>query len=153
MTTIEQFFAEHVPSTWFDGALAVQHDEEEILVVGPLAAGGQTPRDFREATREARVALAEEAEPLFRRRVSWGVVQDGQTTLFTSQSTPVMTRLRLRERAVLDTLVRGGVARSRSEALAWCVRLVAKHEGDWLAELRDALTAVEAVRRDGPVST
>ena len=37
-----------------------------------------------------------------------------------------MTRLRQPERLVLDTLVAAGVARSRSEALAWSVRLVGK---------------------------
>ena len=50
-----------------------------------------------------------------------------------------MTRLRQPQRLVLDTLVDAGVARSRSDALAWCVRLVGQHEDDWLAELRDAM--------------
>jgi hypothetical protein len=62
----------------------------------------------------------------------------------------VMTRLRLRERAVLDTLIEGGVARSRSEALAWCVKLVGRHESEWLADLREALSGVEHVRAEGP---
>jgi hypothetical protein len=61
-----------------------------------------------------------------------------------------MTRLKLRERAVLETLIDGGIARSRSEALAWCVKLVARHQEDWLAELREALEAVEQVRVVGP---
>jgi hypothetical protein len=61
-----------------------------------------------------------------------------------------MTRLRMTERQVLDTLVGGGVARSRSEALAWCVRLVGDHQADWIQQLRDALVAVEAARSDGP---
>ena len=61
-----------------------------------------------------------------------------------------MTRLRMSERLVLDTLVGAGVARSRSEALAWCVRLVGDHQGDWIQQLRDALVAVEAARADGP---
>ena len=43
-----------------------------------------------------------------------------------------MTRLRQPQRMVLDTLVDAGVARSRSDALAWCVRLVGQHEDDWL---------------------
>jgi len=51
---------------------------------------------------------------------------------------------------VLDTLIDAGVARSRSEALAWCVRLVGQHQADWIAELRDALTTVERVRAGGP---
>jgi hypothetical protein len=63
-----------------------------------------------------------------------------------------MTRLRLRERAVLDTLIDAGVARSRSEALAWCVQLVASHEEQWIAELRAAFESVEDVRARGPRS-
>jgi len=70
--------------------------------------------------------------------------------LFTTQSMPVMTRLRLTERATLDTLIEAGVARSRSEALAWCVRLVGRHEAEWLADLRSALVDVERVRAEGP---
>jgi hypothetical protein len=54
------------------------------------------------------------------------------------------------DRLVLDTLVDAGVARSRSHALAWCVRLVRDHEGDWIAELRDALVRVQQVRDEGP---
>ena len=46
--------------------------------------------------------------------------------LFTPASVPVMTRLRQPERIVLDTLVDAGVARSRSDALAWAVRLVGR---------------------------
>ena len=61
-----------------------------------------------------------------------------------------MSRLRLRERAVLDTLIDAGVARSRSEALSWCVKLVARHEREWLDELREAMTGVEQVRSGGP---
>jgi Arc/MetJ-type ribon-helix-helix transcriptional regulator len=63
---------------------------------------------------------------------------------------PVMTRLRMPERQVLDTLVGAGVARSRSDALAWCVRLVRDHESDWITQLRDALVAVEEARAAGP---
>ena len=63
-----------------------------------------------------------------------------------------MTRLRQPQRQVLDTLVESGVARSRADALAWCVRLVGQHEEDWLAELRDAMTAVDDVRRKGPAA-
>ena len=50
----------------------------------------------------------------------------------------------------VDTLVAANVARSRADALAWCVRLVGKHEDDWLTELRDAMTAVDDVRAKGP---
>jgi hypothetical protein len=61
-----------------------------------------------------------------------------------------MTRLRQSERQVLDTLVAAGVARSRSEALAWCVRLVGQHTEQWLDELRTAMGAVDELRRRGP---
>jgi hypothetical protein len=146
---IERFFAQKVPKKWFVGPPAVEGDDEEILVIGVLPHGVQVT-DFRESTRGDRMAMAEEAQSRFGRKVSWGVSQEGVTTFFTSQSTPIMTRLRLRERAVLDTLIEGGLARSRSEALAWCVKLVAIHQAEWLAELREALAGVEQVRAEGP---
>lgn len=149
---IQTFLRERVPTEWFEGELSITADDDEVLLVGTLPAAGPTPDAFREATRETRMSIAAEAEQQFRRKVSWGVARDGQTTIFTSLSLPVMTRLRIRERAVLDTLVRGGVARSRSDALAWCVRLVERHQGPWLAELREALADVDAVRRDGPAA-
>ena len=61
-----------------------------------------------------------------------------------------MTRLRQSERQVLDTLVDAGVARSRSEALAWCVHLVGQHTDEWLTGLREALSEVERLRGEGP---
>jgi hypothetical protein len=61
-----------------------------------------------------------------------------------------MTRLRMPERRVLDTLVDAGVARSRSHALAWCVRLVSERQDEWLKDLRGALEQVEQVRAEGP---
>ena len=51
---------------------------------------------------------------------------------------------------MLDTLIDAGVARSRSEALAWCVRLVDRHQGEWIDQLRDAMSKVEEIRADGP---
>jgi hypothetical protein len=94
--------------------------------------------------------MAREVEHVFGRKVSWGVVCEGRKVMFTTLSVPVMTRLRQSERRVLDTLVDAGVARSRSDALAWCVRLVGEHEDSWLSELRDALRRVEQVRAAGP---
>jgi hypothetical protein len=107
-------------------------------------------RRFREETRDARIEIAREAEHAFGRKVSWGVVCDGRKVMFTTLSVPVMTRLRQSERRVLDTLVEAGVARSRSDALAWCVRLVGEHEDSWLSDLREALHHVEQVRAEGP---
>jgi hypothetical protein len=107
-------------------------------------------RRFREETRDARIEIAREAEHTFGRKVSWGVTCDSQKVMFTTLSVPVMTRLRQPERRVLDTLVDAGVARSRSDALAWCARLVGEHEDSWLSDLRAALSRVEEVRGQGP---
>ena len=149
MADLDAFFASRIPAGWFTGPVRIDADDEEILCVGTLPAG-RSPRQFREATRAERVAIAEDAARQFRRKVSWGVQQDGATTLFTTLSIPAMTRLRLPERRVLDTLVDGGIARSRSDALAWCVRLVGRHQGEWLEDLRDALVGVERIREEGP---
>lgn len=105
---------------------------------------------FREESRDKRVRIAREAEHAFRRKVYWGVRLGDDEVLFTHLAAPAMTRLRMAERKVLDTLVDAGSARSRSDALAWCVRLVGQHEGDWLQELREALKRVHEVRQQGP---
>jgi len=161
-----------LPDEWFTGPPEVIVDREEITVIGQLppvaeaerAEAGKAgeaeadvvaavrSRRFREETREARIGIAREAERRFGRKVSWGVVIGNRTVMFTTLSVPVMTRLRQAERRVLDTLVEAGVARSRSDALAWCVRLVGEHEDSWLTALRDALRHVEQVRADGPRS-
>lgn len=140
-------------------------DREEILVVGTLsdpqlpedataeaAAAARTARidGFREDTRDRRMRIAQEAQHRYGRRVSWGAQCGDVRRLFTTVSVPAMTRLRMPERRVLDTLVDAGVARSRSHALAWCVRLVAERQEDWLKDLREALTRVEKVRSEGP---
>jgi hypothetical protein len=143
-----------LPAGWFAGPPEVAVDGEEILVVGvlPDAGGDPLPRveQFREETREQRMRLAGELQRRWRRKVSWGVDCGGERLLFTTLSIPVMTRLRLAERRVLDTLIDAGVARSRSDALAWCVRLVGTHQGDWIRELQAALVAVRKVRSQGP---
>jgi hypothetical protein len=159
------WFSGRVPEGWFEGPPEIIYDREEITVIGALpapsagadasdteraaAASGQVGR-FREDTRERRIAIAREAEHRFGRKVSWGVESAGQREMFTTLSVPVMTRLRQPERRVLDTLVEAGVARSRSDALAWCVRLVGKNADEWLAELREALQHVERARASGP---
>ena len=107
---------------------------------------------FREETRDERVKIAREAERRFRRKVAWGARCGQETRVFTTLSLPVMTRLRMPERSVLDTLVAGGVARSRSDALAWCVRLVGMHQADWIQGLREALVKVDEARRKGPLN-
>jgi hypothetical protein len=106
---------------------------------------------FREETRSERMRIADEAEARYGRKVAWGVsVGESERILFTHLAVPVMTRLKQPERQVLDTLVDAGVARSRSDALAWSVRLVGEHAEEWLAKLRDAMTAVDDLRAEGP---
>ena len=119
--------------------------------VAAQAAAGRTA-GFREDTREHRVLIAREAEHRFERKVAWGVRIGDTTTLYTHLAVPVMTRLRQRERLVLDTLVAANVARSRADALAWCVRLVGKHSDEWLRDLRAALQDVERLRAEGPTA-
>jgi hypothetical protein len=153
---ISAWVVDRIPTGWFTGPPEVDCDGDEILVVGPLdgplddVSGVARIQRFREATRDQRMRVAQEAERRFGRRVSWGASVGSERRLFTTLSIPVMTRLRLPERQVLDTLVGAGVARSRSDALAWCVRLVGKHEADWIAELREALVRVGELRRKGP---
>ena len=169
------WFAGRLPDTWFTAPPEIIIDREEITVVGTLAApevAGDDPasspaakspaakaaaetgriRRFREETRDRRIAIAREAEHRYARKVAWGARVGDTHELFTTLSAPVMTRLRQPERQVLDTLVDAGVARSRSDALAWCVRLVGQNAEDWLARLRDAMQAVERVRADGPTA-
>ncbi|SFA46709.1 hypothetical protein SAMN05444374_10491 [Rhodococcoides kroppenstedtii] len=153
----EQWFLGRLPDTWYDGAVTVEVDREEIVVVGELSVPdssaatveGRIAR-FREDTRGDRMRIADEAEARYGRKVAWGVVVDGETTLFTHLAVPVMTRLRQPERKVLDTLVDAGVARSRADALAWAVRLTGDHIDPWLAELRDAMRTVDDLRAKGP---
>lgn len=159
------WFAGRIPDAWFTGPLEVTADREEILIVGDLASvkvakgAGEAEKAaarasrvdaFRQETRSERMGIAEEAQRRFRRHVSWGVRIDGEVQHFTTAAVPVMTRLRMRERAVLDTLIDAGVARSRSEALAWCVQLVGDNEGAWIEKLRNALGAVREARGAGP---
>lgn len=158
------WFAGRLPEDWFTGAPEVRVDRDEILVIGEIAppdvqvdsdaaraaAGSGRISRFREDTRELRIEIALQAEHRYRRQVSWGARIGGDTELFTTLSTPVMTRLRQPERQVLDTLVAAGVARSRSEALAWSVRLVGQHTEDWLEQLRAAMQDVDRLRESGP---
>jgi hypothetical protein len=153
-----------LPADWFPAPPDIQVDREEITIVGTLpdpapatasdaeraAAAQGRIRRFREESRSRRIEIAREAEHRFRRKVSWGVTCGSVTEMFTTLSVPVMTRLRQSERRVLDTLVDAGVARSRSDALAWCVRLTGENADAWLSRLRDALRQVEEVRDQVP---
>ncbi|MEV6400041.1 hypothetical protein AB0M39_35505 [Streptomyces sp. NPDC051907] len=171
MITTEQeqklrgWFAGRLPEGLFDELVDVIVDREEITVVGRIPApdlgaeASQAERDasvdgrvseFRERTRDERMGVAREAERRFGRKVSWGVECGDRRAMYTTVAAPVMTRLRQPEREVLDTLIAGGVARSRSEALAWCVRLVQRNADSWLGDLRDSLKHVQDVRAQGP---
>ncbi|MET7619211.1 hypothetical protein [Streptomyces sp. NPDC005408] len=161
------WFAGRLPEGLFVELLDVTADREEITVVGRIpepdlgADASQVEREasldgriseFRERTRDERIGVAREAEKRFGRKVSWGVQCGDTRAMYTTVSAPVMTRLRQPERQTLDTLIAGGVARSRSDALAWCVRLVQKNADTWLSDLRDSLQHVEQVRAQGPDS-
>ncbi len=160
------WFSGRLPEGWFAGDPTVVVDREEITVIGRLPepdgtdgkeseahASGRVAR-FREETRSERMRIADEAENRFGRKVAWGVEvgsdDDAQRVLFTHIAVPVMTRLRQPERQVLDTLVDAGVARSRSDALAWSVKLVGEHADEWLGKLRDAMRNVDDLRSEGP---
>jgi hypothetical protein len=165
-TSIRSWFAGRLPGEWTaSGQPTIDVDREEIIVtlsLGGLNLSGDASEldvaeatvgrisAFREDTREQRMSIAREAEHRFERKVAWGVTLEGRTELFSHIAVPVMTRLRQPERQVLDTLVEANVARSRAEALAWCVKLVGKHTDDWLTDLRDAMQHVEKVRDAGP---
>ena len=155
------WFAGRLPEGWFTGPVELLVDRDEITVVGALpepdagdgdpaaARAGRISR-FREETREQRMAIADAAQQRYGRSVAWGASCGNAREVFTNLSVPVMTRLRQPERLVLDTLVDAGVARSRSEALVWAVRLVGTHAEEWLTELRSAMASVEEVRARGP---
>lgn len=154
---IAAWFGRRIPPGWFESPVDVVVDRDEILVRGRLAAIEGVPGEacierFRVATRDVRTRIAREAEHTFGRKVSWGATCGGASEVFTNLSVPVMTRLRMSEREVLDTLVDASVARSRSEALAWCVRLVGANEAEWIEQLRAALVHVERARAGGPKS-
>jgi hypothetical protein len=165
---IAAWFTGRLPAEWTQpGSPAITVDREEITIIvhveAPALAGNASDEaraeaaagrisGWREDTRETRMAIASEAQRRFERKVSWGAAIGEKTALFTHVSLPVMTRLRQPQRQVLDTLVEAGVARSRADALQWCVRLVGQHSEEWLTELRSAMENVAAVREQGPTT-
>ncbi len=163
--SIRGWLTGRLPTDWFASDPAVTVDRDEILVIGRLsppdtaadvseaertAAEHGRIKAFREDTREQRIAIARELEHRTGRKVAWGAECGGSSTVFTSLAAPVMTRLRQPERLVLDTLVESGVARSRADAVGWCVRLVQRNAEEWLGELRLAMERVQEVRAQGP---
>jgi hypothetical protein len=147
-----------LPDDWFVGAPAIgelpppeasDENAADDSAGAAAAAQGRIGR-FREDTREARMTIADEAETRYGRKIAWGASIGETRLLFTHLAVPVMTRLRHDQRRVLDTLVGAGVARSRSDALAWCVRLVGEHTDEWLSGLRAAMADVDKLRAEGP---
>jgi hypothetical protein len=154
-----------LPADLYAGPPTVTVDEDEILVVGPLAAP-EVPagldadgvaeaerariRAFREETRDARIGVAQQSEARFGRVISWGATVGGTTELFTTVHARVGTRLGMPQRQALDALVAGGLAANRAEALAWCVKLFEQNQEAWLAQLREALDSVQAAAATAP---
>lgn len=156
--SVSDWLIGRLPADWFT-SVEVTVDREEILIRGtvPTPDGADTPdaeagriTRFREDTRSARIEIARELESRAGRKVAWGAACGSTEQVFTRLAVPVMTRLQQPQRKVLDTLVEAGVARSRADALAWCVRLVGQHEGEWLAELDAAMASVRQARANGP---
>jgi hypothetical protein len=148
---LADWFAERLPSEWLSGPAEIEFDREEALVVVSLAPD-MDAGSFREETRAQRIQLAQQAEEAFGLKISWGTSQNGRRRLFTTVRALVGVPLALPERHVLDNLVAAGVAGDRSEAVAWCIRLVGEHESDWLRDLADAVAAAPQPRRDRPVA-
>src|SRR5437879_5233957 len=116
--TLAAWFAGRLPDGWFTGAPEVTSDREEIGVIGSIpepdypdgaddaakaAARRARIQRFREDTREQRMKIADEAEQRTGRKVAWGAACGDERVTFTSLAVPMMTRLRMPERQVLDT--------------------------------------------------
>src|SRR5712692_116822 len=127
---IGAWFASRLPKTWFAAPAEVTSDGEEILVLGVLPdvelAAGTSP-EAREAARVARIDRFREETRDERVKIA----RDAER--------------RFRRKVAW-------VARSRSDALAWCVRLVGMHQSEWIKGLREALVKVEEVRGKGPLN-
>ncbi len=164
---IRAWFTGRLPQDWTQHQPSLTIDREEITVrleLDPVELDSAASEDarseaaagrisaWREETREARMTIASEAQRRFKRTVSWAATIGDRNATFTHLAVPVMTRLRQPQRQVLDTLVDAGVARSRADALKWCVRLVGQHSDEWLQELRAAMENVQAVREQGPAA-
>lgn len=159
------WFTGSIPDTWFEGAITVTFDRDEIVVSGLLPSPNVEKADqqaiaeearidsFREETRSSRISIAGRAQERFGRHVSWVATCGDTVSNYTRANVPAMTRLAFDQRATLDTLIEAGVARSRADALSWCVTMVGRNEAAWIEELKEALQGVEMVREQGPHST
>ena len=158
---IKGWLSGRMPKDWEVTVGDLQMDPQEVLVTlrlkdvenpeGDLEAAriGRI-QQFREDTRDARITISQEAQRKYGRILSWGAECGEVRQMFTHLALPVMTRLRIAKREVLDALVASGIARSRAHALAWCVALVRQHEAEWLKELKQAMESVARVRSQAP---
>jgi len=161
-TEAAAWFAGQLPDDWFTGPLDVAVDRDEIIVTGTLGMPDNVPDGagaaetaansrisaWREATRQQRMSVADIAQSRWQRHVTWAARCGDQEVRFTSAAVPVMTRLLFEDRQVLDTLIDAGVARSRSEAMAWCVNQVGQNRAEWIDKLREAMSEVERIRNE-----
>jgi hypothetical protein len=160
-TELQSWLQSRLPAELLAGPPEVTIYDDELVVVLPVADAEIDMTLFdedrhqaelrliarrREETRPLRMKLARELQKHIGRPVAWGMRVGGSSSLFTTRSVPVMTRLGRAEREVLDTLVAAGVADTRSGALGYVVRAFSSEHGDWLTEIREALTHVEQVR-------
>ncbi len=152
---LRQWLNEHLTELYSEPVEASISDRE-LLLVGRLTAEGDISEDdartriqeHREESRSKRVALAQELQELTGLAVAWGVRLSDVTAYFSSHRVPVMSRLGRAERDVLDTLIRGGVARNRSHALSWAIQSFARGRRDWLRHLREATDNLRDIRED-----
>src|SRR4051794_34938635 len=114
------WFRGRIPDVWFTEPVRVTVDRDEILVIGTVAppdVGSDVGEDARSVAHSARIRgsredtgeqgmrVAREGEPRLGGKVSGGAGCGDREELFTVAPFPAMTRLRLPERAVLDTLI------------------------------------------------
>ena len=164
MTTTNEiiaWFGGRLPADWTEhGEPSITVDRDEITVILTIdapdadddavraeAVAGRVA-GWRDETKQQRIRIAREAE----RRFEKPQAALDFAAVFTHLAVPTMTRLRQPERQILDTLIAAGVARSRADALAWCVKLVGKHTDEWLDQLRHAIDEVDRIRAEGPAA-
>lgn len=69
-TDLQQFLNGLIPTDWFLTPPAVQYDDDEILVIGSMTTE-RSIDEFRDTTRLDRMAIADQVEAHFGRKVSW----------------------------------------------------------------------------------
>ena len=123
------WFAGRMPEHWFTGDPEVTVDREEITVVGrlPEVDGDSGETEAHASGRAARFREQTRAERM-----------------------QIADEAEARYRRKVAWGVDAGVARSRSDALAWSVRLVGEHADEWLGKLRAAMREVDDLRAQGP---